>query len=79
LKVHHQKRLDEIIAILRKGRKNAFQVASQMTWDVNYDSWELFPVSQKWFATGEAISHLKYLEEKGVIHKEIWQQKVDIH
>ena len=76
LKDHHQKRLDEIIAILGKGRKNAFQVASQMTWDIVYDSWDLFPVSQKWFATGEAISHLKYLEEKGVIRKEMRRQKI---
>jgi len=76
LKDHHQKRLDEIIAILGKGRKNAFQVASRMTWDITYDSWDLFPVSQKWFATGEAISHLKYLEEKGVIRKEMRQHKI---
>jgi hypothetical protein len=76
LKRHHQKRLDEIVAILRKGRKNAFQVASQMTWDIVYDSWDLFPVSQKWFATGEAISHLKYLEEKGVVRKEMQQRKI---
>ena len=75
LKDHHQKRLDEIIAILEKGKMNAFQVASQMTWDIVYDSWDLFPVSQKWFATGEAISHLKYLEEKGVIRKEMRQHK----
>jgi glyoxylase-like metal-dependent hydrolase (beta-lactamase superfamily II) len=75
LKDHHQKRLDEIVAILRKGKKNAFQVASQMTWDITYDSWDLFPVSQKWFAMGEAISHLKYLEGKGVVRMEVRRQK----
>jgi glyoxylase-like metal-dependent hydrolase (beta-lactamase superfamily II) len=75
LKHHHQKRLDEIIFILEKSKMNAFEVASQMTWDIIYDSWDLFPVSQKWFATGEAISHLKYLEEKGIIHKQIKGQK----
>lgn len=75
LKDHHQKRLDEIVAILRKGKKNAFQVASQMTWDITYDSWDLFPVSQKWFATGEAISHLKYLEGKGVVRMEVRRDK----
>jgi len=75
LKDHHRERLNEIITILEKGSKNAFQVASRMTWDITYDSWELFPVSQKWFAMGEAISHLKYLEEKGVIHKEFRQGK----
>jgi hypothetical protein len=38
-----------------------------MNWDILCDSWDLFPVSQKWFATGEAIAHLKYLKEKGII------------
>jgi glyoxylase-like metal-dependent hydrolase (beta-lactamase superfamily II) len=70
LKDHHQKRLEEIISILEKGRKNAFQVASQMSWDITYDSWDLFPMTQKWFAIGEAISHLKYLEGKKRIRKE---------
>jgi len=27
-------------------------------------------VIQKWFATGEAISHLRYLEEEGRVKKE---------
>ena len=76
LKQHHQKRLEEIISILEKGKKNAFQVASQMSWDIICDSWDLFPVSQKWFATGEAIAHLKYLKENGMIHKEIQRQKI---
>jgi glyoxylase-like metal-dependent hydrolase (beta-lactamase superfamily II) len=76
LKDHHRKRLDEIIAILGKDRKNAFQVASRMTWDIVYDSWDLFPVSQKWFATAEAISHLKYLEENGVVRKEMRRQRI---
>ena len=67
LKHHHQKRLDEIISILEEGNKNAFQVASQMKWDIICESWDLFPVSQKWFATGEAIAHLKYLEENKLI------------
>ena len=75
LKHHHEKRLDEIISILGKGSKNAFQVASQMSWDIVYDSWDLFPVSQKWFAIGEAIAHLKYLEEKGIIRREMRGKK----
>ena len=76
LKDHHRKRLDEIVSILAEGKKNAFQVASRMTWDILYDSWDVFPVSQKWFATGEAISHLKYLEEKGLVRREMAQQKI---
>jgi hypothetical protein len=43
-----------------------------MNWDILCDSWDLFPVSQKWFATGEAIAHLKYLKEKGILRAEMW-------
>jgi len=76
LKHHHQERLEEIVSILGQGTQNAFQVASRMTWDIVYDSWDLFPVSQKWFATGEAIAHLKYLEEEGMIRKEMQKEKI---
>ena len=65
LKRHHADRLTEVLSILKAGALNAFQVASQMTWDIDSESWDQFPVAQKWFATGEAISHLRYLEEEG--------------
>jgi len=67
LKQHHQTRLQEVISILGKGKQNAFQVASQMTWDIGYRSWGLFPPAQKLFAFGEAMAHLKYLEEEGQV------------
>ena len=76
LKQHHQERLEEIISILEKGDKHAFQVASEMSWDILCDSWDLFPVSQKWFATGEAIAHLKYLTGKGIIRSEMRKQRI---
>ena len=65
LKLHHADRLAEVLTILSRGGMNAVQVASQMTWDIDSESWDQFPVAQKWFATGEAISHLRYLEEEG--------------
>jgi hypothetical protein len=65
LKQHHAHRLNEVLAILGGGPLNAFQVAARMTWDIKADSWDAFPVAQKWFATGEAIAHLRYLEEEG--------------
>jgi glyoxylase-like metal-dependent hydrolase (beta-lactamase superfamily II) len=76
LKRHHQDRLAEILSILENEGKNAYQVASRMHWDVTYESWDLFPVLQKWFAVGEALSHLKYLEEEGKVRKEIKEQKI---
>ena len=65
LKQHHAHRLTEVLTILEGAPLNAFQVASRMTWDIKADSWDQFPVAQRWFATGEAISHLRYLEEEG--------------
>lgn len=65
LKEHHRRRCDEILRIMSGGAMTAYQVASRMTWDIKCDSWEAFPLAQKWFATGEAISHLRYLKEKG--------------
>ena len=76
LKDHHERRLEEIVSILKKGSQSAFEVASQMSWDVIYEAWDMFPVSQKWFATGEAIAHLKYLEEKNRIRRKIEGQKI---
>jgi glyoxylase-like metal-dependent hydrolase (beta-lactamase superfamily II) len=70
LKEHHHRRLEEVVSILRHGPQHAFQVASQMTWDLEADSWEDFPRIQKWFATGEALAHLRYLEEEGTICRE---------
>jgi glyoxylase-like metal-dependent hydrolase (beta-lactamase superfamily II) len=89
LKRHHRKRAEEVLSILEKGGKNAFQVASQMSWDIICESWDLFPISQKWFATGEAIAHLIYLEEENLVYRErveaeaglkhpFWEWKVNL-
>jgi hypothetical protein len=65
-----------VTSVLEKGSQNAYQVASQMTWDTNCDSWDFFPTLHKWFATGEAAAHLKYLEGKGTVRKEMKNQKI---
>lgn len=76
LKCHHKARLDEVISILEKGKQNIFQIASQMTWDIDCKSWDIFPPTQKWFAFGEAAAHVKYLEEKGKVGREIQGQGI---
>lgn len=76
LKEHHETRANEVVKILEKGGLTAYEIASQMTWDIDCESWELYPISQKWFAGGEALSHLKYLEEKGIVYEERQEQKV---
>jgi len=75
LKYHHKTRTEEVLSILEGGKQNAYQVAAQMSLDMTYESWGQFPGVQKWFAVGEAIAHLKYLEKKGKIRREIQGQK----
>ena len=74
LKDHHRKRAEEIISVLQGDKKTAYQVASLISWDISCESWDSFPVIQKWFAVGEVIAHLKYLEEEGRVRKEVGQQ-----
>ncbi|TRM88270.1 MBL fold metallo-hydrolase [Sulfolobus sp. C3] len=62
---HHDKRLDEIIKIIRDKRKaNAYEIATGISW---YKKWDELSSFDKQLALGETMSHLKYLVEKGSI------------
>jgi len=62
---HHRNRLSEILDILDDSPATAFETAARMKWEFRADSgWENFPFMQQWFATGEAIAHLHYLENR---------------
>jgi glyoxylase-like metal-dependent hydrolase (beta-lactamase superfamily II) len=70
LKEHHEIRTEEVASILRRGSRTAYQVASEMTWDIDCETWEDFPLPQKWFAGGEAMAHLKFLQGLGRVIRE---------
>lgn len=67
LQNHHKERLAEVQYILKKEWKTSYDVARDMTWEIDCKNWEDFPEPQKWFATGEAISHLQYLFFSGAV------------
>ena len=67
LRLHHKRRLDEALHALKDGEKTVWDVAPYLSWDMDFRSWELFPPVQKWFAIGETIAHLKYLEASGTV------------
>lgn len=70
LKQHHEMRLREILSILRnEDGLSVYQIAARMTWEID-SQWADFPVTQKWFAAGEAFSHLLYLEDTGHVKKQ---------
>ncbi len=66
---HHAKRLAEIRIILAAGEHSVSDTASKMTWDIRAKSWEDFPKAQKWFASGEAMSHLEHLYCTGELNR----------
>ena len=68
---HHERRLAEVGRIVAENPgASGYEVAKRMTWSIRAKSWEEFPITQKWFATGEALAHLYYLEEGGAIRSE---------
>jgi glyoxylase-like metal-dependent hydrolase (beta-lactamase superfamily II) len=66
LLAHHQARLQDCLNIIRAGGKmNAYQAASKMKWNITARDWNDFPLGQKRFAVGEAVSHLIHLVSQG--------------
>lgn len=70
LEGHHRRRALEILDAVSDGERNPYEVASRITWSVvDCEGWEGLPLVQQFFATGEAFSHLKFLEERGEVRK----------
>ena len=76
LQEHHRDRLNEVLASLRDGAKNAFQIAPSITWDITFKSWEEFPPAQKWFAFSETLAHIRFLENKGKLRRHTRNKKI---
>lgn len=66
---HHKERLQEVKEILKDKKMTVRDVAANMHWDLSYDKWEDFPNPQKWFASGEAMSHLEHLYYEGEVDR----------
>ena len=63
---HHEARLREAERVVAAGdHMCAYEAAAHMSWSIRAKSWEDFPISQKWYATGETLAHLVYLHTHG--------------
>lgn len=68
---HHYERLDEIYNSMEFGRRyNIEEIASNISWRIRANSWKEFPPAQKYFASGETMSHAEYLVEEGRLDME---------
>jgi glyoxylase-like metal-dependent hydrolase (beta-lactamase superfamily II) len=71
LKSHHRLRLDSALEIVkREPGLTAYDIAGRMAWSIRCRSWLDFPVTQKFFAVGEALAHLDWLEKQGLLRRE---------
>ena len=80
-------RVDELMAHHLRRIKNAWQtvkeepgltgyeIAGRMRWKIRSRSWEDFPLQQKFFAVGEALAHLDYLEVRGRVERRLENEK----
>ena len=63
------KRTETREIITRTPGLSAYEIAGRMKWKIRADSWDDFPLQQKWFAVGECLSHLDYLLARGKIRR----------
>ena len=74
---HHYRRLeDTMAAVEHRPGMTAYEIAGAMRWQIRCRSWEDFPLTQKFFAVGEALSHLDYLLLRGRLYREERDGKV---
>jgi glyoxylase-like metal-dependent hydrolase (beta-lactamase superfamily II) len=73
---HHRQRGNEAIDVLREAPGHAYDTAGRMTWSIRARSWDDFPIMQRWFATGETIAHLRYLEELHLVERGDTDQQI---
>lgn len=67
---HHEQRLNEALEIVRaEPGLSAYEIAARMRWHIRADSWDDFPVNQKYFAHGETVAHLDRLAVLGQVIK----------
>lgn len=70
LTAHHARRIaDALEAVRREPGLTAYETAGRMAWSIRCRSWADFPLTQKFFAVGEAMAHLDYLTARGQVER----------
>ena len=78
LLAHHDRRIQETLQIVRQNPGlSAYEITPKLHWSIRARSWESFPTTQKFFATGECLAHLDYMRLRGILRRErigdIWR------
>lgn len=77
LKMHHGLRIKNALSIVQmEPGLTAYEITGRMQWSIRCRNWADFPLTQKFFAVGEAMAHLDYLETRGQIRAEAVNGKI---
>lgn len=67
---HHLRRIENAWqTVAEEPGLTAYEIAGRMRWKIRSRSWEDFPLTQKFFAVGEAMAHLDYLQVRGRLER----------
>lgn len=70
LTAHHLRRIEDAWETVRdEPGLTGYEIAGRMRWKIRARSWADFPLEQKFFAVGEALAHLDYLEVRGRVER----------
>jgi len=76
LQAHHAKRIAEALSIVKEHPGlTPYEIAALMHWSIKAKNWSSFPLTQKYFAVGEARAHLDYLLVRGQVNCRTEQNK----
>jgi glyoxylase-like metal-dependent hydrolase (beta-lactamase superfamily II) len=73
LAAHHEARFAEVVAAIRAGVTTAWDIAAGMHWSRSWDRIEGF---MRRAAVGEAMSHLRALEVRGVVRERMGEPSI---
>lgn len=68
---HHERRKTEIQEVLSESPSNAYDISSQITWDIPDLAWEQFPPLHQRAAVTETLAHLECLRWEGKVRREM--------
>ena len=72
LTAHHIRRIENAWeAVRERPGLTAYEIAGQMAWSIRCRNWGEFPLTQKFFAVGEALAHLDYLTVRGRLERRL--------
>ena len=57
--------------MLKQKPSTVYEVSHGLNWDFGGGDFKNFPLTQKWFAAGEAYAHLEHLFHTGKVKKEL--------